>query len=266
MATFSFFDPNELFKMKESTRIIEDLWDECRPRATFSFPEEDEKLSDQEGAQIPIIQQTGVGEFEDTILRRRSYRLSEFEGKWSKEDLLKWARLCFGISGEKTVSYVNESGPQTKRLQLRTYPSGGSLLPIEIHLHIRQVDGIEEGLYRLNASATHFTKTGTTISLDTLHALSPLTIPKNPYADSFAKTNVLVFLVANYERGFSKYGMLVDRLAALEAGHIAQNIQLVATSLQKKSLPMCAFYDDKVESFLSLETEMKRCLYLVALG
>ncbi|MBF8807633.1 MAG: nitroreductase family protein [Enterococcus lacertideformus] len=63
------------------------------------------------------------------------------------------------------------------------------------------------------------------------------------------------FFVANYQYSFTKYGSLAYKLALLESGHMAQNAMLVATAMEKKSLPICGIFEDRVKELLSLDNE-----------
>ncbi|AST93512.1 MULTISPECIES: SagB family peptide dehydrogenase [Sutcliffiella] len=263
---YSFFDPKTLLKMKEETRIIGDLWEEQRPSNLFDFPSE--SLSENsESMEIPRLSGQSMSESAQLFLNRRSYPLPEFDSTWSKEELFTWISLSFGVSSKKDIPYVDKKGAiQQKKLKVRTYPSGGSMFSVDIYLYITNIEEVTDGLYKFKGEHHVLERKREKVELDCLHSLSPLTIPQNVYGESFNNTNILTFLVANYDRAFEKYGLLTERLAALEAGHIGQNIQLSCTMLGKKSLPMCAFYDDKVEAFLSLENEMTRCIYMVALG
>ncbi len=63
----------------------------------------------------------------------------------------------------------------------------------------------------------------------------------------------------------ARYGGRAERYCALEAGHVAQNVLLVATALGLAAVPVAAFDDDAVLAALALGREHLP-LYLVPVG
>ncbi len=68
-----------------------------------------------------------------------------------------------------------------------------------------------------------------------------------------------------YSRITVKYGERGVRYAHMEAGHAAQNVLLMATSLNLGAVPVGAFDDTAVASALELD-EDEQPLYLIPLG
>ena len=66
-------------------------------------------------------------------------------------------------------------------------------------------------------------------------------------SNSTEKISFAVFMVVDFKESFKKYGELSERLAFFEAGHVAQNLQLVSSHLNKKSLPICGLFPEEVE-------------------
>ncbi len=63
----------------------------------------------------------------------------------------------------------------------------------------------------------------------------------------------------------ARYGGRAERYCALEAGHVAQNVLLMATALGLAAVPVAAFDDDAVLAVLELGREHLP-LYLVPVG
>ncbi|WP_062352655.1 SagB/ThcOx family dehydrogenase [Bacillus kwashiorkori] len=266
---FPFFNPHFLYRFVDEMKLTKDLWEEKRPNHQYEFPTLPQLAEGNRPIPIPSIQDLtkSLDVRSQCFLNRRSYELSEFDSTWTKEELFLWINLAFGVSAEKVLEYTNKNGDvQRITKKLRTYPSGGAMLPIEIHLYIKDILGIQEGLYRYVGDQQNLELYQEKCSLEDLDNLSPLTCLNLEGTFSFKNTKILTFLVGNYQWSFAKYGLLSYRLAMIEAGHIGQNIQLVATLLKKKSLPMCAFYDDKVEDFLNITENNRNCIYMIALG
>jgi nitroreductase len=52
----------------------------------------------------------------------------------------------------------------------------------------------------------------------------------------------------------------------LEAGHLAQNILLVAQAQGLAGQPVCGFYDDRMHDYLEVDGVDEVCLYLLVIG
>jgi len=63
-----------------------------------------------------------------------------------------------------------------------------------------------------------------------------------------------------------KYGERGYRYVLLDAGHVAENIQLEATSLGLGSCAVGAFFDDELNELLGVNPEEEFALLAVAVG
>lgn len=149
------------------------------------------------------------------------------------------------------------SGPA---MQDRPAPSGGGLYPLELSLLVRAVAGLEPGVYHYVPAAN---------GLERLRegALPPelltyLFMGQPWVADAAA---VLVISLAG-GRSLTKYGDRGYRYALLEAGHVMQNLNLVAVALGLGSVNLGGFFDDELGGLLRLDSEREICLYGCALG
>ena len=80
--------------------------------------------------------------FDDVVTSRRSVRDFGKE-KLSLSELSKVLHQSYGITGEI-------KRPDGGTIPLRSAPSGGALYPAEIYLGIRNVSGVEPGIYHYN--------------------------------------------------------------------------------------------------------------------
>lgn len=139
----------------------------------------------------------------------------------------------------------------------RHYPSGGALYPVETYIIGNVAEGFPSGVFHYNPKA---------------HALEFLwEVPS-----SFAMSNIvrspdtplssqLVVFTSVWRRSSSKYGDLAYSHAHIEAGHMAQNISLVATALSIGTRPI-AGYDDKVlTELLNLDENEEQPIYSILL-
>jgi SagB-type dehydrogenase family enzyme len=85
-------------------------------------------------------------------------------------------------------------------------------------------------------------------------------------ASLFKQANVIVALSAVFQRTQQYYRERAQRYIYFEAGHIAQNACLIATSLGLGACAIGAFHDDKFNNLLGLDGKNESVLYLLAIG
>lgn len=145
----------------------------------------------------------------------------------------------------------------------RPYPSAGGLYPIEVYLVVREGTDISPGTYYYSPRD---------------HALRVLTSgrPETTFTNCFmhepfargivADAPVTVVLTGSLSRIKSKYGPVGYRFALFEAGHLAQNLLLVLSSLGLSGVPLGSFLDDELDQFLGIDGMNEAALYPIALG
>ncbi|HMA35115.1 MAG TPA: SagB/ThcOx family dehydrogenase [Chloroflexia bacterium] len=143
---------------------------------------------------------------------------------------------------------------------VRPVPSGGALYPLEVYLLVRQVTGLAPGIYHY-AVLTH--------ALEQLQAidLAPTYIADLFMGQSYvAQAGLIVVLTMVPARSMWKYADRGYRLILLEAGHLAQNLNLTAAALGLGSLNLGGFLDSELASLLALDLEGELPVYGIALG
>lgn len=140
----------------------------------------------------------------------------------------------------------------------RTVPSGGALYPMEIYIAAVRVEALAPGLY-------HYDPTGH--RLEELRSLDQRPALGHCFVDPVvADAPVILFLSACFWRSRFKYGLRGYRFVLLEAGHLAQNVQLAATALGLATLPVGGFFDRRVEEFLAIDGLYESVVYVIAVG
>lgn len=141
----------------------------------------------------------------------------------------------------------------------RTSPSAGALYPLELFFHSTRVLGLKPGLYHYNPSKNHLRllREG-----DATEAIARGFV--QPGAAQSA--SVHVFLTAVFERSTFKYGDRGYRYALLEAGHVAQNLNLAATALNYGCVNIGGFFDRKIDQFLGLDGLTHSTIYMTLIG
>lgn len=164
---------------------------------------------------------------------------------------------------QEHLSYLlwASTGVQREELgyEFRTAPSAGALYPIETYLMVNNVEGLEKGVYH------YLIKT---------HQLDEIKLGNFGKEISLAALNqvmcseaAVVFVwTAIFFRSKWKYSQRGYRYVYLDAGHIAENLALAATSLNLGSCHIAAIFDDEVNSILDVEGEEESAIYLTCVG
>lgn len=180
------------------------------------------------------------------ILNRRSIR--DFSKKpLSKEQL---SYLIWASTGLKR---------KDQGFKYRTAPSAGALYPIETYVVINNVKNIAQGVYHYNIESNHLEE-----------------IKKGDYRSAIAEAALnqpmcyhaaAVFIwTAIFNRSKCKYGQRAYRYIYLDAGHIAENLALSATSINLGTCQIAALYDDEVNQIIDIDGITESTIYLSVVG
>jgi SagB-type dehydrogenase family enzyme len=148
---------------------------------------------------------------------------------------------------------------QERDHMFRTAPSAGALYPLETYLVLHRVTGIAAGVYHYSIQHHHLEQLSTgDYQGQITHAALGQTMSRD--------AALVVIWTAVFQRCKWKYRQRAYRYVYLDAGHIAQNLALTATSLGLGSCQIGAFYDDEVNALLSLDSHEESTIYLSAIG
>ena len=142
--------------------------------------------------------------------------------------------------------------------QLRAAPSAGALYSIEIYPVVNSVEGLDGGIYRYSSQehSLLLIRKGDFRREMARHALGQVML---------ARASVVFLLSAVFRRS-EWYGKRAHRYILLEAGHISQNIYLIATSLGLGACAVGAFSDDDFNRILGVDGKEESVLYLMVVG
>jgi SagB-type dehydrogenase family enzyme len=183
----------------------------------------------------------------DIIKNRRTIRqyASDCLKKWELSLMLFYSQ---GISDE-------EGAPH-----LRAVPSAGALHPFETYIVINRVDGLSKGLYRYlpldHALVEEKCPAG---GIDTIASAC-----RRP--ELISDSAVTFIWIAVPGRVLWKFGSRGWRYLFIEAGHICQNLYLVATALECGTCAIGSYKDDEMNCALGVDGEEQFCLYLASVG
>lgn len=140
----------------------------------------------------------------------------------------------------------------------RTVPSAGGLFPLEVYVEAALVQGLAPGIYRYQASGHRLE----------VVAAGARNVPLASAAlgqSSVESAAAVIVLAAVYERTTSQYGERGASYVLLEAGHVAQSIELQAASAGLGAVSIGAFVDRQVSEVLELRPD-EQPIYLIAVG
>lgn len=149
--------------------------------------------------------------------------------------------------------------PDSLTALFRTVPSAGALYPLELYLSLENVEGMPDGLHHYNVREHSLEQLKDKAAATEVHS-ALLTEPFIRHA------NLVFYLAAVFKRTQKKYGPRGYRYILLEAGHVAQNICLLATEQGLGSLCMGGFMDAKLNRLLGLSGDEEAVVYSVAVG
>jgi SagB-type dehydrogenase family enzyme len=149
--------------------------------------------------------------------------------------------------------------PAGMEMSARAAPSAGGLYPLELYALCHDVTGLPDGLYHYNVGE---------------HVLEPLRPAPPPdvlrsvlLCEPFVEhANVVVWLTAVFDRTQRKYGPRGYRYILFEAGHVAQNLCLLAAERGLGSLCVGGFVDRAANRLLQVDGLSEAALYAIALG
>lgn len=152
-----------------------------------------------------------------------------------------WMRNCVGM------------------LPLSMTPSGGGRNPYEAYVFARNVDGLERGVYHYSALG-HSLERVADLADDDITSL----IGGQEWGDD---KPCMILLCAHMERTMWKYeDPNAYRVIMIEAGHIGQNIMLVATDNGLTACPTAALDHARAKAILGLKDITQAPIYALTLS
>lgn len=187
---------------------------------------------------------------EEAILTRVSNREME-PSKLMLDNVTQLLRYSYGITRESKGAAPTRA--------FRVVPSGGALYPLEIFFYSLMIDGLPSGLYHYNPSKNN-------VRLLRNGDLSDEIGECLVHSELAQKASLMIFITAIFERSIFKYQERGYRFILLEAGHVAQNLNLVATALGLASVNIGGFFDRDIDDFIGIDGVTHSTLYMIAIG
>jgi SagB-type dehydrogenase family enzyme len=183
-------------------------------------------------------------------LRRRVSTRDFVDRPIALEELGRLLHASYGTVGFREIDGYRFRG--------RSMPSAGGLYPLEINLSVRAVAGLDPGLYHYDARAHQLEvrrRGGFTHEVAALAYDQPM----------LAGAAVVLVISGVWQRTMWKYRQRGYRFVLLDAGHLGQNIYLVATALGLGACGGGGYYDAEMNRLLQLP-EGEEAIYLLCVG
>jgi SagB-type dehydrogenase family enzyme len=187
----------------------------------------------------------------ELLAKRRSCRAfaSEFLPAATLGALLGGA---YGLTGETILS-------GGLRFHSRAVPSAGGLYPLELYVLTNRVENITNAVHHYEVATRLLRPIKPGPTREELTG----TLLTQPFLES---ANAIVFISAVFHRTLGKYGSRGYRYVLFEAGHVAQNLCLLAADLNLASLCAGGFWDSRLNRFLGLDGVDEAVVYCVGIG
>ena len=201
---------------------------------------------------VPLSDGGDAGELDRTLLERRTWRRFSDE-PIAREQLAKLLRLTWGV---QKWAVVREQG----NVVLKTSPSGGARHSIEVYLAVRNVSGLDPGLYHYAAD---------TNELEVIRRFRPGENFEQYLAGQnyFAGASALLFMAPVFARMLWRYrDPKAYRAIHFEAGHLCQTFCLLATRAGLAPFCTAAFDTAAINQQLGLDGVAETAFYLAGVG
>lgn len=206
---------------------------------------------------LPLI---SLPRWEDSIFKKRDIAriFAERESRrvYSKEAIAleELSFLLWATQGiRKVIQIRNGQGA------LKTVPSAGARHPFETYLVVKNITGLEPGLYRYCAleKSVVFLKPG-----DFSSALATACFDQSFAADAAV---TFVWSVIPYRTEW-RYGYLSHKPIALDAGHVCQNLYLGCEALELGTCAIAAYDQKKIDALVDLDGIDEFIIYIAPVG
>lgn len=184
-------------------------------------------------------------EFRHVVARRRT--VNSYTG--DPMDLSHLATLVRAMAGVTGEVHAELSDGSMVPIHKRAAPSGGGLYPIDVYVGALRVRSLAPAFYRYQPQSDLLVPIEATT---TPSALTECTAMSDDLL-SLSRATAVFFMVGRPWRSMRKYGGRGMRLVFLEAGAMAQNLNLAAVALGYGSADYASFFDDEIHDVLNLD-------------
>jgi thiopeptide-type bacteriocin biosynthesis protein len=199
-------------------------------------------------------------ELADVLLARRSC-YGRYAGELGVDEVAALLQYAAGTSRVVRFPSAGGGGPL---FGLRTYPSAGARYSVRLALVARNVTGLAPAVYAYDAGDHALRRVCPVPSAEAIRRTSPMfgSGEGGPTID-VDDVPALLCLIGETTFQREKYGIRAYRLLHLEAGHLAQNLTLVATGLGLATVTLASFNDDALNQLVFADGVNASVLYVL---
>lgn len=230
----------------KNTMIFAGGYIPCNRPSTFTARQASEYCYAEE---ISLPPPSKLSSMDQIIVARKSSRCFT-QRPLSQEQLSKLLLLSAGL---KIHLGYSEDG-----CSARVVPSAGARYPIELNIFSLNIEQLPQGTYHFSAERGTLQRTSDVDYSERIIDLCNCQKEVN-------HASAVIALCADFTRTIEKYGERGYRFTYLDAGHIAQNIYLLAEELNLKCLGIGGFWDIDIKQALRLPAN-EYPIYLLAIG
>lgn len=198
----------------------------------------------RQGVRVRLPAVVHDSEFQQLLHLRRTTRSFDATRPVTELELATLLRSVWGAHGWAPLAHRDTAVRKTS-------PSGGGLHPVEVYPFVRNVEGVEPGIYHYRTDDHEL------VRLTALDAGACLKLLERATAGQwyFADADVAFVMTARFARSFWKYRRHAKILRAilLEAGHLSQTFYLLCTQLGLGPYITAAIDDAELERALELD-------------
>ena len=183
----------------------------------------------------------------------------------SLKEAIERRRSERGYSGEamslSELSYLLHYavGITEEAHHFRAAPSAGALYPIEVYPLVNNVEGLASGIY-------HYVVADHSLELVREGDFRRELVRYALGQEMMGEANVVLALSSILKRAEWRYRERAYRYVLLEAGHIGQNVYLVATSMGLGVCGVGAYSDRGYNRLIGVDENKESVIYLLSLG
>lgn len=164
-------------------------------------------------------------------------------------------KLSYLLYSSAGLIHLNGNYDNTRR----PYPSAGARYPLEIYPIILNVIGLDKGLY-------HYNVRDNLLELLYKENLSSWISQTFGGQDWLLRSSAIFILTGVLDRSRIKYGERGYRFTLIEAGHLGQNICLLATKVGLGTCALGGYTDFEIDKLLDVHLTKEFTLYAIAVG
>lgn len=199
----------------------------------------------------------------EALLQRSSTPIDKLNNTWTEQDILFLLNRAIS-DGTRRRNSGKDFG---QIIPLRNYPSGGAEYPIIPYIVFNKTIGrfTKNHSYKIHGDIGFLSENATSsdLSFKDIFAIGQF---NNKLSYKMENISFAIIFAMNLKDSFIKYRTFSQQLAFIEAGHIAQNIQLITAAMNKSSICSGGVLNDQARNLTNVKDDDTFFIYGVFVG